>query len=387
MVFALYRGYKSGFLNLFEFCVLLASLLVYEIQNLTVFDTIPASLTFYVLVGFCGFVWTASLESIETNNKPAKKKNSYNNSLLALGVFGVSAVVTIYLIYATGIVALETAKAVNYGYAYSSVDLAKSYDFYQRAMTLPFNFDKTQSAQKYAETALNAARASTPETEAQVLKFLDGAIAALNDALKDEPNYPILWMDLSQTYIFKGVDNGKLVNLDPRAEEAINRAIELSPVREEGYISLAQLRAVEGRWAEAEQIIKNLLVKFPKDSSLVVQLANFYRDENKTQEAVKILEDAQSKGFTFSSFSEMKWLVDYYMGAKNYDKASALLTEAVKIDPNNLDAYIDTVKLYALTGRKDEAINLAQNISKADPTRQKEMQDLIEAIKGKPAAK
>src|SRR6185369_16632465 len=48
---AFYKGYKSGFLSLMEFVILLAALLAYQIQNLTVFDTVPASLAFYCLMG------------------------------------------------------------------------------------------------------------------------------------------------------------------------------------------------------------------------------------------------------------------------------------------------------------------------------------------------
>ncbi len=385
---ALYRGFKNGFLSLAEFCVLLAALLVYQIQNLTVFDTVPASLTFYCFAGFAGYIWDAS-STVNIKSKPERKKNIlFADNGFPTAVFSVGLLVMAYLIYATNIVPMEVGKRINYGFAYSSVDQAKADGYFQDAFSLPFNFDQTESAAKYAEFAQAFGRTSTPANQALATKVENEAIDALNNALAVEPTYPILWQNLAGVYLYKGVQDGKVISYDPRAQDAIQKAIDLSPGREEAYLTQVQIYGVQGKISQAEDVIKTLMQRFPKDSSLYFMLANLYRSDNKIPDAVKLMEQAQLNGYQFASYSDMQWLVAYYAGQKQYDKAMALLLAQAQKEPGNYDLFSDTVKVYAMEGQKDQAINLAKQIMSADPTRAKEMQAIIDSLsQAQPAVK
>jgi tetratricopeptide (TPR) repeat protein len=376
-----YRGYKAGFLSLFEFCVLACGLFVYQIQNLTVFDTVPASLAFYAFMGFAGYIWVAASPGALAKEKvKSKNNNTGGNIALAASVAGVSLAVMAYVIYAANIVPMEIAKAVNYGAAYSSVDPSSADAYFQRALSLPFNFDLTETANKYADFAGSLSRTATPANQDLADKINAESIAALNQALAVEPYYAITWESLAEVYLFKGVKNGQLVSLDPGAEDAIDHAIALAPKREEAYLTLAQIKAAEGDTAGAETVLKNMIAEFPLDPVVKTQLANLYRIENKPDMAVSLMEQAMDEGYTFSSYSQMQWIVAYYVQNKEFDKAIALQKEAETVEPTNIQVFEDLAVLYADAGQTQTAITLAQNIIQADASTTPEMTQLINSL-------
>ena len=375
---AFYRGFKTGFLSLMEFSILLAALLAYQIQNLTVFDTVPASLAFYCLVGLAGFIWDASASLPE--KVTAKNKSKRMDPIFSGAAFGISSVVVIYLIYATNIVPMEAAKAVNYGYAYASVNQAVADQYFQRAISLPFNFDKTQTAQKYGEFAMSLERSATAAQQDIVKQVSDHAIAALNDALAIEPGYPILWQELSQVYLFQNLKNGRLTSVNPNAEYAINRAIALAPKREEPQLALVQIKASEGDLLGSIKLLENLEAEFPLDSNLPGQLAMLYNLQGNTEAAVTSMEKAIKMGYNFSSASEEQWLVNYYANKQKYNEALTLELKAQTLEPNNVEVLTTLVKLYGITGQVDMAVKIANAISQSDPSKTQAMQALIDSI-------
>ncbi|MDR3642607.1 MAG: O-antigen ligase family protein [Candidatus Doudnabacteria bacterium] len=383
LAWALYKGYRGGFLTLTEFSLLLAALLAYQIQNLTVFDTVPASIAFYCLMGLAGFIWDAQLSSNGGNGKAAPTpKFKPADPILPAAAFGAALVVAAYLVYSTNIVPMEIAKAVNYGYAYSSVDPAKADEYFQRAVTLPFNFDKTQVAQKYAEFSINLERSATTATQATASKVSDESIAFLNEALATEPQYPILWQELAEVYLFKNIQNGRLSSVDPHAEIDIQKAIALAPGREEPLITEAQIQASEGNLTGSENILKNLEAEFPTDNTIPAQLATINRLGGKADEAAASMQKALDAGYAVTSASEAQWLVDYYGSKKQYPQALELELKIQAIDPNNPDVLLGLAQLYAQNGQNTEAIAAARAAEQSDPTKQKEIEAFITSLGG-----
>jgi O-antigen ligase/tetratricopeptide (TPR) repeat protein len=377
IVWAFYKGYKSGLYGLLEFCALFAGLLAYQIQNLTVFDTVPASLMFYCFMGFAGYLWVASINEDKKDKTQIKKKGHSSNEALGWAVFCVSAVVMGYLVYASNVLPMEAAKAVNYGYAYSSVDVEKADAYFQRAETLPFNFDKTETANRYASFASGLARTATADQQAEATKVLSESIDALNQALYVEPNYPITRQSLAIDYLLTGVQNGRLVSVNPQAEQAIDKAIALAPKREEAYLTLSQIKALEGDYSGAEKILNNMIAEFPTDTGAKLQLADTYRSENKIDQAATLTNEAVAEGYTFSSLSDMQWLVQYDYTNKDYDQLVFLLEQALTISPSDPNVLTTLAKAYVLDGQNQKAIEIAQQAMQTDSSTIPDMQAII----------
>src|SRR6185369_956856 len=108
----------------------------------------------------------------------------------------------------------------------------------------------------------------------------------------------------------KTVQTPQGVQIDPNAEWAIKQAISFAPKREEGHVTLAQIYAYEGKWADSEKQILDLMEVFPKDNGLKAQLSSIYRAQGKQDLAIKSMEEALNQGFAFGSYAEVEWLVN-----------------------------------------------------------------------------
>ncbi len=378
MVISFYKAYKADFYGLAEFSILLASLLVYQIQNLFVFDTVPASLTFYVLVGFAGYLWHVS----KTDLTPVKYADKINRSIdsFSFAVLGVSLVVVAYGVHASNVVPLRIAKNLNYGYAYANVDSARSSNYFDIAISLPFNFDKTETASKYADVASGWARGATEKTESMAVANLDRAISYMQIALEVQPDNPILWQRILTLYLYRGVQVDGKYAINPKAEEALNKAILLAPEREESYLNKAQILGVKGDLVGAQKVLEEAQIIFPVDFNLKIQLATILRAQGKIAESVVVYEKALEAGYNFASYNEIKWLIDYYVSQSKINNAILLCEKAVKIEPNNIQIFIDLARLYGAIGRKAEAIKIAQSIMNFDSTKKEEMQKLLDLL-------
>ena len=377
LVFALYKGFKSGLYGLLEFCFLLTALLAYQIQNLFVFDTVPTSLMFFAFAGFGGYIWQISRQ--QESGKP-KIFVVRENRAFGVSVLVVCLLLMLYAEYATNLLPMRISKNVNYGYAYAFADLNKAHSYFQTAVSLPFNFDEAETASKFAEFAANIARSSTEQNRALALKILDESTVYLENVTKEQVDSPVLWQRLSMAYLFKSTQVGDKIIVHPKAEEAIKKAIGLAPSRDEASLTLAQIRSLEGKFAEAETILLKALQNIPSDRSARLQIINLYRAQNKIDLAVAKMEELFKQGYKFSQYQEVKWLVGNYADKKEFDRAIDLQRKAGETEPGNLLVFIDLAKLYALAGKYGEAINLAQSIIKFEPSRQKEMQELIDSL-------
>lgn len=373
----LFKGYRNGLLSLSEFCILLSALLVYQIQNLSVFDTVPASLSFYSFMGLAGYIYFISKNSQVKINQ--SQTFIFPQSLPAAASV-LSMAVVAYLVYATNIIPMKISSLVNHAFANAGLYPEKANEMFKQAVSLPFNFDKTQTAQKYSEFSGGfARRAATDQLELKN-EIIEGNIKALQNALVEEPKYPILWNYLAEAYLFRNFNNGQLTKLDPNVILSINEAISLAPDRGEAYLSLAQYKAADGDIAGAEKILISLSQKFPKDQNSRIQLATLNRIKQNYDEAVKFTLEAQELGYVFPDYASMKWMVMYYVEKGDLQKAFSLQEQAQKIEPNNIMVYEDLAKLYATAGRLDLAKNLATNIIANFPESKPRMQLLLDTI-------
>jgi len=185
--------------------------------------------------------------------------------------------------------------------------------------------------------------------------------------------YSITWQRLGGLYIMRNVN-------DPKAEAAAKMAIDLAPNREEPYMNLVQIRAAQGKYKEAEKILIDLEKKFPTDFVLKTQQAVLYRMQNKLLEATTVMEQAFAEGYDFVSYSEVSWMTEYYISAKQLNKALALQERAVKIDPNNVQVYVGLARIYAIMGNFDKARTIVASIKTTDPELQQNLKKFVESF-------
>ncbi|MDE2311650.1 MAG: O-antigen ligase family protein [Patescibacteria group bacterium] len=376
---ALYQAWRRGLISRLQLALLLAGFVSYFVQNLFVFDTIPASLMFYVFVGFAGFLWS---ELSAGQNGRAKQKLVSGPPALALTASGLTLIVAVYAVYVTNIVPAQAARDVNYGYAYASVDPKVGVAYFKAALDSPFNFDPQDTAQRFSDFSAQTAQ----KYYSQDLNFaLDTAQRALDfeqQTARGIGNDPVSWQKLASDYYILAFLQKQ--PLPPQAEQAARRAIELAPGRFEPQMSLVQVFLQEGRTDQAVAQLQRVTASLPLTNytaSAWWTLADLLRQSNHADQALAILQQPLQEKFLPSSARDLYWLLQYYEQQKDYQNFLSLAQAGAKTFTNDADIYFAVVRGLAETGQVDQAKSVAQSLITADPPNKQAVQDFLKTLK------
>ena len=349
----LWRVFKAGILSWLEACLFFAAVLAYQIQNLFVFDTIPASLMFYSFLGFVSYL------HYEANYKKQPKTRDVNaRDRLPQRFAGVASVIAaagaVYLILITNIMPARASKSVNYGYAYASIDPYKAAEYFKTATSLPFNFDLSETASKYTDFATGLMRANFMAQDAAfVERQLIAAKQFQTNAVLSAPNDPVVLQKYATILLYDSVFHKQAIPLE--AISAAQKAIDLAPKRVESRLSLAQLRLYQGFPAEAAKLAEEAVALDPKNKDNKWQLALVYEDAGRAEEAVKTARELLDSGYEPSNPADLLWLIDFYVHKGEGAEAIKFAEKLVFLAPASPDASFKLYSLYMKYGKKEDA--------------------------------
>lgn len=376
---AFYRAFKAGLLSALQMALLLAGFVSYFVQNLFVFDTIPASMMFYVFVGFSAFLWQ---ESAQVEGTPLKAKNIYTPDGFGWAVFLVSGVVVLYSVYATNYLPAKAAKDVNYGFAYAAVNPQKALDYFNAAKDSPFNFDLQDTAQRFSESINNIVQQQPglgPDAQRQAL---NDATAFQKQVAEQINNDPVSWQKLAADYYI--LSFFAKTQLGPNAEQAAQKAVALAPYRLEPQYFLAQMYLQEGKTAEAQNLLEHISSTLPQTAytaSARWLLGGVYHAAGQDDRGVALINSLLKQGFAPQSSADVLWALDYYFAQKNYPAMKDLAEQSVKALPNDADLYLELAKAYAKTGQVQDAKDLLQKMLNSTPPNKQAVEDLLKTLK------
>lgn len=378
-LWGLYLGFKSQFFTLLETTVLATGFLAYQAQNLFVFDTVSASLSFFVFLAFIAYVLKES--ALVTPPNQTKKDKALPNLLLAQSAAGVCLVVVLYALYATDILPMQIAKAVNYGYAYAGVDPKQAALYFKRATTLPFNFDLQETASKYADYALNLPGTELASKDPDfVRREVVEALLYQKQTAERIGNSPIVWDRLAGLQMINALINNQ--PLDSTIEVSINKAINLVPERIEMMQTLVQFRTLQKRYDEALTVAKQMIAINPRNPNIYWQLAVVQKEAGNTQAAAETVQQALAKGYNFRSFFELSWLLDYYESVHDNVKLISLYEQALQFKPAEAELYVKMANAYLALGKKEQAVELIQNALDKGVKPSQPLRDFLKQIQG-----
>ena len=372
-IWTLAKSTKAGLLTLKESCLLLASFIAYNVQNAFVFDSIASSVAFYGLLGIIGAFSQPRL--LQSTSKVEARARRLKLEWLAIGASCVVVAMAIYFMDITGI---RFAAAVDSAYLYSGSDPQRSLRYFVSVIGLPFIFDPVDYSAKYSQFAVEMA--STGQVSAtQADRIIDQALRAQLDSISRVPNDALEYLCLSELYAAKAGPNN--LALDRRAEDAITRALVLSPRNKTVLREQARIKVLLRDFAEAEAILRDLLRWSPGDLGAELQLASVYWDRGDRTAGVQLAEQVLKKGYIPLGALEIEWLATAYESQGNYQAAAGVYLEAVAIAPNSVRDFWLLANDYAKIGQPDKAIPIARAIAHLDPARTKEMDDFIASLK------
>jgi O-antigen ligase/tetratricopeptide (TPR) repeat protein len=378
---ALYKGFKSGYLSLEQLCLLLAGFAAYFIQNLFVFDTIPASMMFYVFVGFSAYLWQ---EADWATSKKAEAKQIYNSRGFAATVLVLGLILAVYAAYVTDYLPAAAAKNVNYGYAYASVDPGRSIAFFDAAKDSPFNFDLQDTAQRFSDSVSGIAQNTGPSAlNADALRqALDSATAFESRVAGQIKNDPMSWQKLAADYYIQAIL--EKTSLSPEIEVVAQKAVALAPRRLEPQLFLAQLYLGENKLQlgteELEHISKTLpLTAYTAKADWLLAMA--YHSGGQDGKGIALINSLLGSGFPPDSSNEVLWALDYLDGQKNYSAMLDLAQQSEKALPNDADVYLELAKAYAKTGQIQQAKDIAQKMIDSNPPNKIDVEAFLKGLK------
>jgi serine/threonine protein kinase/tetratricopeptide (TPR) repeat protein len=176
---------------------------------------------------------------------------------------------------------------------------------------------------------------------------LDEAVAALNNAVKADPQFALGYASLGRAYRLK-------YQLDPNPkwlEQAVsycNQAIGIDDHLPGTYVTLGLIHDAGGKYDLAVGEFQHALQLDPRNADALGGLARAYQSAGRLADAEAALKRAIAlKPDYWDGYNS---LGIFYNGQKKYDLAIAQLKRAVELTPDNAQAYLNLGAVYINTG-------------------------------------
>lgn len=375
-ILGLYSALKNELIDLPEAVLLFCGFMAYQAQNLFVFDSVSSSLAFYLFLGFIGYLyWEGGQLRPVAKFSGQDKKTNFNLPALPATIGFVSGLIMLYVLYVGNIYGIRAAKATNFGFVYALADPQKSYDYFQTAINLPFNFDPLETSGRFADSAVNLLRNPPTGQSDFVMKYFNSALTYEEQVNSEISNDPISLQRLVNLYLSEAIVSKQPLN--PKAQKVLDKALALAPLRPELETLQARIYLFQNQTDKAEQVLKTLVDNFPSNLGAKMQFALFYNYTDRQQQAVVLAEQALDAGYQPSQAQDVLWLFEYYVQNHNMDKALAVLELAEKAEPESLDV----ARAYVQIGNNNKARYIATQAETLNPNLKGEAEAFIKSLK------
>ena len=373
-VWVIYRAHQSALLNLGESALLLAGFLAYQIQNLFVFDTVSASLAFYIFLGFIGYLWN---EANDTLKKPKFSVPAPGH--LAGMVMWLGLPVMLYIVFALNITGYKIARALNIAKVFQTENFDAAKIMLDKAVESSFNFYWKDTAYEYSNFAAYYSNRSQPkEQQAKSLAMMQDAIKAQYRAVEIHRFDPTVWMKLANALFAES--HLKNSGWNQEAYDASFKAHTLAPKKHDPKLFMAEV-AIEGKQNDlAEKWLLEVLRDFPDLQGPRWQLADVYYFSGQQQEAERLAVEAIASGFLLDRIKQGDWLLTFYYENRQPQKAVEFLFTQAKNNGGNSDYFARLADAYNKSGRFPEARAAALKLLEIDPSARADVEAFLSSL-------
>lgn len=371
---AYFKAKKADLISGSEATVLVFGMTAYQIQNLFVFDTASASISFFVYLGFAGYLWLES-RSVVVTEKPNLKNLPTINPANPLFIGGI--ILTLYIIYVGNFLPIQLGQYINIGSVlHNKGDFENAKKYFLRADELNINFDYTVLFQKYSDMALAAAQSNKKLPVNFVKDTLEQGVKMGEKAVTIDPTNPVNWYYLSSLSYFDSLAKGEK-GVPEKAAKALAESIKLAPNRKEILFLNIKYKESEENFEEALKLAENYYELYPQYSQSSWEVAWVNYKLGNLDKAYELGSVAVDQGQQLNTLAENKLFIDYYQSKKDYPKVVEYYKKSVDVASTNIEAYIGLVKAYMQNGQTAEAREFANKIIASAPDRQMEIEMIL----------
>ncbi len=151
-----------------------------------------------------------------------------------------------------------------------------------------------------------------------------------------------------------------------KAEQDINKAIEVAPQSPVGYVQLGNLRLLQKQFNPAAKAFQKALDVDPKNSDALGGLMNTYLVQKQVDKAIAAANAQIAKVPNSSAFYDLLGTA-LFNNKKDYAGAEAALRKAAELDKKNSDALLKLGQALHAQGSADKAIATYQQSIKDNP--------------------
>jgi O-antigen ligase/Tfp pilus assembly protein PilF len=368
----LIKRFRKGAIDGLTLGVLSAALIAYFGQNLFIFDTFANYFIFFLVLGYINFLVLKKDQPEISVSGPAQNPSLFLISILLI--------LAAFIAYQTNIKPARANFACTRAIiAGQSGNAQRAYDKYVEAL----NYNAPQGAyeirHKLAAFAIQVSesqRQKNGDFDPSLLKY------AIKETEKNIEKYPLD----TTPYLYVGRMHILLIGKDSeagkKAEEYINKAIDLNNKNPRIWYELGQAQMSEKKYQESYESFKKALELNPSVSLSWWFLGVVAFQAGHYDEAVYDVEKAIAMGYTQykDSAADLMRLINIYEKAGNIPKVIEYYLLAIQEQPANPQFYASLAAAYAKSGDYNKAKEAALKAVEIDPKFKEEAEKFINSL-------
>ncbi|MEA3272175.1 MAG: O-antigen ligase family protein [Patescibacteria group bacterium] len=372
-LFAFYLIFKSVKRKKLKFSsgvLLFSGLSAYFIQNFFVFDTLTLLMVFYLILGFIyssDVYKTPNAKEHEVSEFVKKLDSLYKSAFVVILLLS-----TFFFIYLTSItqynanaMTITALKSVNQSFDTSIETLKK-----MSSVNSPYLQETRVEFAKLVTLAINS---GLSKDKARVLLLI--ATEELKKTVRDHPLDFYHWNYLGRWYLTLAqvVDSSYF----EEAKEAIDRAMELGPKRQQAYFTLGRYYMARKEHDKAVEIFQSAVDLAPgvRNSHWELGLACVYAGD--LEKAYEEFEIAHEKSIPLSNSGEIILALSAYTNAKDTDGIEWLFEKCIQSSNCGPFEHAKFARAYRKLGNQKRMLEFFQAALEFDPSLQSQIEDTI----------
>ncbi len=361
----IFRSVRMGSLALWQGMVLGGLMASYFLQNIFVFDNLNTYLLFFGVLAFIH----------HTGFREEEQKNvSGGFGFVGRVVIGAAVLAFVLTANAFYIRPIRESKALIAALqtAQRAAPMDELIGSFERALAFR-TFGDTEVREQMANLARGMIGANQYSTEEQK-RFADFAIAELRKETAHDAADVKHWL-------FLGSLLGRAALLDPsyagQAEQALGKALELSPTKQVVYFELAQIALTRGNLDRAIDVLRRAwdLDRNFVEAGLNLWITGVLAGRSDVVDFVRA-----DLSFTRVTLSGLDRLGRAYRRVEDFTGALEVYEELVRREPENAEYHALYAGLLSFAGRREEATKHAEEARRINPAIEGEMEQLFEAL-------
>lgn len=370
-----WKAWRQNAVTFYEAGVLAGLFVAYLMQNFFVFDNFQSYFLLFLALGFVNFLGTGMVSGAVASQAASAPARSFgiNPALGASLVTAIAMLAALYFLNVRPILASQDLiKGLNAARLSTIPDTQKEFE----SVLAYDSFGSSEAREQLANLARTFLSGTPRGSQDDVKKFVQFSISEMEkEAYKPAAD--------AKHLLFLGSIYASALPLDPeyakKGAEALQKALELSPTKQQVYFELASLYLNTGNPDQALHTLQKAVDLDPTfhGAHLNLALAAIFAGKNDVAER----EFAEYRRLIPAlDVDTIQRIINAYVRVNNVQKIQPWVEEALKLQPDNAQLYGQYAAILVTVGKREEAKAAARKAAELDPRFKEEADQFIKDI-------